>query len=134
MLEELKLDLEEVKAEVGTIKRRQARLEDAMQAFADTPIRHVTNILFRLRRLIADGKANPDHFRSLTGWAEVEDCLEALSPLKRQLPGRLFWCVWLALKDSRRRLEANRLDAYAVNQLEYVTKVLANLFKQLQCM
>jgi hypothetical protein len=93
---------------------------------AVTPMDLVRKLHDCLCKLLTDGDANRDSFHCATRWNEVECALENLIPVRHRLPRRLFWHVYLPLKDSRRRLEANPADGHAVNQLRYLEKVLSN--------
>lgn len=126
MIEQLTLELNELKAEMIGIKGSQHRLEQALNVMTVSPSGLVRKLHDCLRNLLAVGMANRDDFRCQTQWAELEDAIEDLIPVKRQLPGRLFWHVYLPLKDSRHRLDVNPFDNHAVHQLEYLKIVLAN--------
>jgi hypothetical protein len=130
MLEDLKLGLEELSVETRKIRWRQ--LEQALEALTTRALGPVKNLLARLHRLIADGKADPHNFTCLTSWAEVEDLIDDLIPLKRQLPRGLFWRVYLSVKDSKHRLEADCFDRCAVNQVEYVERALAHAVQKME--
>jgi hypothetical protein len=103
---------------------------EAVAVKAHTPMGLVAKLHDRLHELLADGEANRETFRCATNWIEVEDALEDLIPVRHRLPRRLFWHVYLPLRDSRRRLEANAVDPHGVNQLRYIERVLSNAVHQ----
>ena len=125
MFEQVKTDLDRLKAENQLLKDRQDRLEQILEGEANTPKTGVQNALDRLRSFLAAGKADPNSFRQVTDWMELEDLAESLRPINGQLPGELYRQVWSRLRDSRQRLEQNPREVYAVNQLEYIEKVLS---------
>jgi hypothetical protein len=112
-----------------TLNRHERNIE-AVAIKADTPMSLVRKLHDCLCKLLAHGDANRDNFHCAIRWNEVECALEALVPVRHRLPRRLFWHVYLPLKDSRCRLEANPVDCHAVNQLRYIEKVLSNAVYQ----
>jgi hypothetical protein len=110
----------------------QHRPEQTAAALPATPAELLRKLHECLRRLVDDGAADPSSFSCPKRWAELEDAVGCLIPVKRRLPGRLFWQFYLPLKDSRRRLEANSADRHAVNQLKYVEKVLTRAVNGLE--
>ena len=105
---------------------RGGRSPEAVTSRAVTPMSLVRKLRDRLCKLLADGEAGRDGFHSPTRWNDVESALDDLIPVRHRLPPRLFWHVYLPLKDARRRLEANPADGHAVLQLRYIEKVLSN--------
>jgi hypothetical protein len=119
-------EMSTIKSEVSTINGKLMSMEQLVQALKDTPAARAHLLLSRLRQLLADGTKNPSEYQSATGWAEVEDLVEDLRPVKDHLRDGLFRQVMSWLKDSRQRLQQNNSDAYAINQLRSVEKTLSN--------
>jgi hypothetical protein len=132
MLEHVRTDLDRLKAQSQTLKDRQDRLEQILQPKVDTARTRVEKTLGRLRSLLANGKLDSSSFRLATDWMELEDLAEGLRQLKSRLPPGLFRQIWSRLRDSRQRLERDPGDAYAISQLDYIEKVLAQAAQKLE--
>ena len=126
MLTQLALNTDQLTAQGRALEARQHRPEQTAAASPATPADRLRKLHECLRRLLDAGAADPNDFRCPKRWAELEDAIESLIPVKRQLRRRLFWQCYLPLKGSRRRLEANPADGHAVDQLKHVEKVLTN--------
>jgi type VI protein secretion system component VasF len=126
MLQQVLAELRQLKVQTQLIMNRQEQFQQKLDRSADTPQTQVQKALDQLREFIQRCKIDPHSFLCVTDWMELEDLVDNLRQIQSQLPSTLFRQVWSRLRDSRQRLQRNPHDEYAVNQLDYIEKVLTN--------